>query len=316
VIPSQAPTPLRIFILKSNEDVVSQLGSVSMVQRQLLSRSTLPIKRFGSFDEFIASPTLASADVYIGRELSGVVLPVRWINRGANATVVIFGGAVSGSIGSVPIYSGIGVGSELPANMLLISDPTLQLSRDLTLGWYAGNKEWPNLQSDLSQLIVALAGGTSIVLFGGSGGGFAALDQGARIPGSTVVASNPQTNILKYYRAPVERYITHAWGGRGNFDLYARHDLVSTYASPVDCDVVLFQNMRDAFHLRYHFGPFKEACSNGNQVVGVTSDVGGGHKGLGPQEMVGLLNSVLSADGWPTLLSGLRGFFDAPIVEW
>ena len=69
--------------------------------------------------------------------------------------VVGFSGALSNRNPNIkpPFFSFLSLANELNLPFLLISDPSLYLSKDLKLSWYAGNHKYINVQSDSASLI-------------------------------------------------------------------------------------------------------------------------------------------------------------------
>lgn len=78
-----------------------------------------------------------------------------------------------------PFYAGRGLAAELQLPYISFSDPTLELSKELSIGWYAGNYKFPNYQMQVAKIIDAISYVSfgRPILVGGSGGGFAALLQ-------------------------------------------------------------------------------------------------------------------------------------------
>ncbi len=113
-----------------------------------------------------------------------------------------------------PFFSGLSITDDIEAPCLLISDPTLDLSQKISLSWYAGSEKNPHLRS----FIVDLLNGISqlhqlrIVLFGGSGAGFAILSLiNSLVAGSLAFVWNPQTSISRYFPNFVHRYLEVAF---------------------------------------------------------------------------------------------------------
>lgn len=96
---------------------------------------------------------------------------------------------------------------------LAVSDPSVDRSVDVPLGWYAGyeGSEVVALVLDVLRA-VSDAWGKELVLVGGSGGGFAALRFASLLnrPVSAFVW-NPQTDILAYNRVTIDRYLTNSF---------------------------------------------------------------------------------------------------------
>ena len=129
--------------------------------------------------------------------------------------IVGFGGAIMNrGKKKGPFFSGLSITDDIEAPCLLISDPTLDLSQKISLSWYAGSETNPHLRP----FIVDLLNGISqlyqvrIVLFGGSGAGFAILSLiNSLVAGSLAFVWNPQTSISRYFPNFVHRYLEVAF---------------------------------------------------------------------------------------------------------
>ena len=91
---------------------------------------------------------------------------------------------------------------KFPGHVLCVADPTLELHDAMNLGWYLGTDE-NDASEELSRFIRRFAEvlgipEDKIVIWGSSGGGFAALALASRIEKATAVAVNAQTDILAY----------------------------------------------------------------------------------------------------------------------
>ncbi|MGU5579556.1 DUF6270 domain-containing protein [Aeromonas hydrophila] len=129
--------------------------------------------------------------------------------------LVCFNGAVSNRIEKKPpFFSGKNIQKEFNLPIISISDPTLSLDNSLPLAWYAGNHIDQELPIKISELLDALANknDAELILFGGSGGGFATLIQAGLIQAKfKCLVWNPQTDISKYSKRFVLKYISSAF---------------------------------------------------------------------------------------------------------
>lgn len=128
--------------------------------------------------------------------------------------LVIFSGAISKRENkSAPFFSGKNIAKTLDLPLIAISDPTLALSKSLSLSWYAGNEYFKNISVVINNLLKNIQNkyDTELLLVGGSGGGFAVLNQLSLFgqPSKKIKALiwNPQTNILNYHLNYVQQYI-------------------------------------------------------------------------------------------------------------
>lgn len=110
-------------------------------------------------------------------------------------------------------------------SVLCIADPMLKMYESLMLGWYYGKDEL-NLRRVVADFVKELAGrmgvsGEDIVFVGSSGGGAATFECASYIPGSRVVAINPQIVLEEYYYAQKFSRIT---GNNLRTDLYGHRN--------------------------------------------------------------------------------------------
>jgi|GEM_PF-2926513 len=233
----------------------------------------------------------------------GVPIDVNNNHRGFDATVVFFNAAIAASAAEsmrFPVFTGSGVSRNLAANRIFVNDPSLYVDDSLLLGWYAGNRLQPDLQDVIARIVRLITrqhGVRRTVLFGASGGGFAAIETASRLTGSIAVPVNPQTSISRYWSTAVRAYTTGAWGvDAEEYDplslVPACTDLVDRFSRPVDARMVYVQNTGDDAHVERHYEPFLLAARRGgNDVTPVLIDSGPGH--VAPAKEV--LTSVLEA---------------------
>jgi hypothetical protein len=182
------------------------------------------------------------------------------------------GGAVTNREESnPPFFSGLSISEKLRLPAISISDPTLDLHEKLSLSWYAGNHVFRDVMSWIEKIICKISILYSLrpVIFGGSGGGFAALRLSQVLTiRATVVVWNPQTSISEYFVNKVDEYIKVAFPklvvegaiGKRNFNKIALeqsevfHDL-SLGCKSQEVDVIFMQNISD-WHLSAHAIPY------------------------------------------------------------
>ncbi|WP_439594424.1 hypothetical protein [Falsiroseomonas sp.] len=161
---------------------------------------------------------------------------------------------------SLPFFQG----GNLPPqtiNSVRIGDPSLYLGGGLSLAWYAGNlhcnlnDELPRIMDHLDRLL----GTSRRLLWGCSGGGFAALTYAREQ--DVAVAINPQVEIAKFTWSSVRKYTDLAWG---TVDDEEAHDVLQRVvrgavlrrADPLP-RIVYVQNVTD-HHFGIHFLPFAQ----------------------------------------------------------
>ncbi|MGM9488993.1 hypothetical protein [Ideonella sp. YS5] len=197
--------------------------------------------------------------------------------RKGQVLLVCFSAAIQRSVRAVPLFSGVRLASDLDLDLIAVSDPMLALHPALTLAWYAGSKQWPDLPQRIAALLddAAQSQERPLILVGGSGAGFASLAvlEHLRSPAAALVW-NPQTSISRYYLNSASAYARCASGVRDAVGKPSRpaevarmleaagvtHDLTRVpKGSPHP--VIYLQNRGDAFHLSNHLQPY--AMANG-----------------------------------------------------
>ncbi|MCF1457120.1 MAG: hypothetical protein LPH21_06020 [Shewanella sp.] len=198
-------------------------------------------------------------------------IEIDFITKGMKSThhhnnnfICFFNGAVSNrSEKTPPFFSGLGIFESLNIPTISFSDPTIDLSNGISIGWYAGSKHFNKLQELIAVIIKTYMMTTNSrpVLVGGSGGGFAALSMTELLDTDTfTIVWNPQTNILKYERESVSKYANIAFNcsadeleqelSRNNI----KYDLVKKIQSK-NGKILFIQNRTD-WHFQEHAIPF------------------------------------------------------------
>ncbi|WP_201501239.1 hypothetical protein [Psychrobacter cibarius] len=111
---------------------------------------------------------------------------------------------------SAPFFSGMKIALQMNMPIIAVSDPSLSFSNNLSLGWYAGNENIIDLPKVIANILdqYATTLNTNLILFGGSGGGFAVLSVIDEMEtDATGVVWNPQTSISEFDPNIVRNYI-------------------------------------------------------------------------------------------------------------
>ncbi|WP_153011614.1 hypothetical protein [Serinicoccus chungangensis] len=117
-----------------------------------------------------------------------------------------------------------------------------------------------------------------VVLFGASGGGFAALYFSNLVPDSFAVVMNPQTDIAAYVPGPVKVWRDTCWAGKelASLPSTVTTNLVRLYsARPMQNYVAYLQNRTDS-HVDAHMHPWLNAADF-DRVKVIMGDWGQGH---------------------------------------
>lgn len=272
---------------------------------------------YESIDDFQTAPTKPG---FLTIDYNGSPLDLLRVDNNSATTVVVFHSSLSESVTSIPVFSGMGVLSGLDANVISVSDPTLELHSLLKLSWFAGNRNQP-LQRDLPAILKKILdeqGARHVIFFGASGGGFAALYYSAYFPGSLAIPLNPQTVIRTFPERAVLSYGRVGFGARTIEQ--ARNLLVSSitddlrdvYRGGMSNTIAYVQNVMDSHHLYRHMIPFLRAIPQTTDVAALLGDWGKGHIAP-PKEVVRqILEVSVGANGkWVDALASI-GFTLAP----
>lgn len=213
----------------------------------------------------------------------GMSLDALVVNKGSDTLVVSFHGATNQEITTLPRFERLRTLLDIDVSSMFFSDPTLLLDPKIWLTWYTGNGEEP-LHHVLARWVQRAAeaiGARRIVLTGSSGGGFAALQVGAHVPGCSVLAMNAQTDLGNYLvngesysqqkdyvrvvRPEIWKTFSRPQDIEGSGWTDRCDDRVSAlraYSTPRECQVYIFQNIEE-FHYADHFLPFLDAAWKG-----------------------------------------------------
>ena len=169
---------------------------------------------------------------------------------------------------------------KFPGHVLCVADPTLDLHDDMKLGWYIGTGEH-DVSEELSGFIRRFAESLGIsedkiVIWGSSGGGFAALAMTSHIEKATAVAINAQTDIFAYeVGRTIEAVRRSCFGNQTAKQIQEqfgpRVNMAQAWRSNRSSRAILIQNKLDTHHYACHFKPFWEALG-GTTEGGATAD--------------------------------------------
>ncbi|MBE1424572.1 hypothetical protein H4684_001204 [Desulfomicrobium macestii] len=285
-----------------------------------LSRWERPVHGHASLDAFLATKSLQDGIHAIAYR--GVYLEFNLHRRASKSMLVFFNAALSSRTSDVklPAFSGTRAPHATDACVLMVSDPGLYLDRDIRLAWYAGASGM-RLQEDMAKVLRHIQDVLSIarmVLYGASGGGFAALYYAPFLRNAIAVPCNPQINLLIYSPGILGRYLRTAYGYKGAPSAFESADIPDRPTVRIRPEhvrgsrIVYLQNALDARHFNREFLPFlhEQGFSRGRGVVEVHSDRlvsvcgdnwGEGHRAPPAKFVYDLLHSLTKTDGWDRL---------------
>ena len=231
--------------------------------------------RWGEPLEFYKVEDLPWEDgVYLFTTLSGLQIPLRLANADFNSSsnhlLVVLNAAVNRKNSKPPYFSGVSLAKDYPGPVLSISDPGTHYE-GVNLAWYAGLKGHANFQTILSEIIFSFSkkSGLRPLLLGSSGGGFAALVlSGIMKNNCDTIVINPQTDIFRYWKNPVARYLKTCYNMPFSKDSESELNTAGVVTSVTtgfdpQSSILYLQNMFDFHHLKNHFSFIKEYSVGG-----------------------------------------------------
>ena len=248
-----------------------------------VARYGRPVHRFADLDAFFGQTRFVPGAYQIDTETCPIDFLLNSVEPGA-PMVINYHAALSGTSYTLPYFTGLQVTAGITATQVCVSDPSLGLSADLKLAWFAGHRGldfqrvWRSIIDHLGESVQA----SRELHFGASGGGFAALYFARGGTDRMAVAVNPQTSIAAYLAGPQRNFTRICFGAQdeqSHTDVLrhrASTDLVELYREPVRNTVVLIQNVQDP-HMESHVLPFVAACHPANSLYANFHAWGPGH---------------------------------------
>lgn len=207
------------------------------------------------------SRTVVRSSIQNGPDLFGYIGLER-----TDTLFVVFHGAVNRERDRYPRFDRVTSSAKRNRSLLAFADPSLTLADSLGIGWYLGGHDWDPLNAivDTIRRVREKIGARRIVLLGGSGGGFAAMRAGSRIPDALVFAFSPQSAVFDYNARIVGEYFEAAFPGQSQEEVIAadprRFSMRDEYAALGNETPHLYylQNLADKAHVRKHYTPMRE----------------------------------------------------------
>lgn len=245
------------------------------------------------------------------------ILEILVQNRHSATTLVIFHAAVDPKKTSLPVFIGHQLTAELDANLVFVSEPALE--RGVSIGWFTGSPD-QILQSELVNVLAHIQCGLEkaehLIFYGSSAGGFASLYYSHHFTDSLAIVANPQTDILKYHSAHVNRFLERVWDTDDIRGVPAQTEVCSLYENSFPNYVGYLQNSKDILHIREHCLPWAEVTENFEDRRGFLIDNWG--KGHTPPNfflLQGVLQYAASLNGdWKAFLDD-ESFSTNPVFE-
>lgn len=224
-------------------------------------------------------------------------IDVSYTDRGAPVTLVCFHSALTQRVLTVPAFSGTTVAEQAGINLIAVADPSIATG-DVDLGWFLGTRGMGDLRPRLSPVIHHLLGDRRAILFGASGGGYAATLYGGDFPGHSVVAVNPRFDLTARPEAKLHDYLRSAHKVRSAagfsraMERYVPAPLQEVYADGLPFDLHILQNANDRIYRQNQMGPFVDALGVDARVRVYLYDGEPGHRPISSQLLVQYLQHV------------------------
>lgn len=236
-----------------------------------------------------AAAELPDRDTILTHDLGHLTLPVAWLPGEGRVLTVLFHGAVDRGRTRLPLFQRLTSHQALARGPILaFSDPTLDLSGTLRLGWYLGTAEidLPVVMAEIVRAAQAASRAELCILEGGSGGGFAAIATATHVPGSVAVAFNPQTDVRAYVPRFVRECLAAVFpdnplgAGRQNGGRLSLMERMEAAGQVPRIELVV--NTGDEFHRTRHATPLLEylAARDPSALAVTELDLGAGHRSL------------------------------------
>ncbi|MGO2826796.1 MAG: hypothetical protein ACTIA3_04600 [Corynebacterium casei] len=243
-------------------------------------------------------------------------------NRNSEVTLVNFNAAVPSRIITVPVLLGHSLTKSTGINLVAVSDPTLAMGDvDLTVTWYLGNQETGKLPPVLAPLIQHALSSVKTkrtILFGASGGGYAAVLYGQFFPDSIVFGVNPRLDLGARPAAAIDKYLAAAHNSDASMEDAAGKEflpgkLSNLYNKSLPFDLCIYQNLGDKNFLNHQLLPFATDLQNDPRLFTKVEWIRPGHvvpQGARLRHIVSCLSSgksqedaIINAGFTPTVLN-------------
>lgn len=185
-------------------------------------------------------------------------------DRGSEVTLINFNGAAPRSAATVPILLGRSLTKDTGINLVAVADPTMAMGDlDLTVSWYLGNSQigkLPPLLAPLIQHALDSINTKRAILFGASGGGYAAVLYGQHFPDSIILGINPRLDLNARPVAAIDKYLAAAHHATDqNLQEKGREflpgKLSELYKESLPFDLCIYQNLGDKNFLNHQLVP-------------------------------------------------------------
>ncbi|GAA1189020.1 hypothetical protein GCM10009585_02190 [Brevibacterium paucivorans] len=220
----------------------------------------VPIDRYKTLREVDWEKYTPGATTRIIIQPAPDVLPIDllYFPRKSPRLIVAFHGAEDRKVLDAPKFQFTRSLSRRSESLVFVSDSTLLNGPRINLGWVAGNKDihvGTEIANALNQIILA-KGHKETILLGHSGGGFAAMLVGSKIPNSRAISVNGQSVVKRYEPWTVLNLKNEAFPETSSIE-----EMAEKYANRLDLRVALTN--REATSSFTYFGNYTDPVTFG-----------------------------------------------------
>ncbi|MGP5729489.1 hypothetical protein ACTXO3_11160 [Corynebacterium casei] len=221
-------------------------------------------------------------------------------NRGSDTTLVVFHGSLPPTQLTLPCLQGEGVSRLADVNLIALADPSLVMG-DIDCAWFLGDRRIGPLRPILSPVIRYVLDSLNskrTILFGGSGGGYAAVNFAQDFPGSIALAMNPRLNFNGTPSSKLPRYLEVCHGAMSRTPMlrvkrdFMTPNLLDDVNKQQDFDLLVVQNKNDKRYLHRQVNPFLSGVENPTRTWVSLFNGGDGHVPLPREEVAKLLKDL------------------------
>lgn len=242
---------------------------IELVDGSKISRKSFPKIVNPRIIEKIDLEAIDSSEIYFHLKACFSEIPFLYFPSGKKRLFVLLQSAITRSAHTLPAFmrwnwARLGL---FPGDVLCIADTTIELHKDMSIGYYLGNPK-SRILDDVVGIVSSVAKNNGIpnrdiYFWGSSAGGYSALSLAAKLPGSTAVSINGQTNILRYHvKQQVDLIREFCFDGLSSNAVSESYpnlvDMVAVWGKEGSSRAVMVQNLNDRHHFDDHFVPFFE----------------------------------------------------------
>lgn len=282
-----------------------ELYDTDMIRTRNIKLWKRPNFAFNSIAEFTDAPrTDGLLTIRHNREYLDFLVT----DNKSDTTLVVFSGALSANAKHTPAFSGIKLAADTGVNLISVADPTMTRS-EVTVAWYLGNAQIgpiTNILSEAIQHILTSLESEQTIIFGGSGGGYAAARMAYNFPECTAFVFNPRLNLDQWSKGPLTRYFKNALNKKynpntpkvnfGTLKEYGPIAISELSQKPRNHDLLIYQNILDPNFIELQLLPFMTAVPEDKKVLYQFSSDDLGHTPI-PAQKVRSIISALAANG-------------------